>query len=508
MGDIGMSAAIEEVLGFGRSIAPHFQIFDVSPVKSLLAPLEHQALQLQSVSGLPIDQINFLLLFVLSYPLALVHRQIWNPTLRHLYSGILGILTVIYMVGNDFYHTFVSALVAYLIMSVVRNPTGTKLVWAWSFGYMTLSHIYRLYIDYMGWRVDFTIVQMVFTLKFCALACNLQDGAFPQGELSSVHKRNAIKSPPNPLEYISYLYYWCTILPGPFFEFNDYIAFIDRSMFKETKGAIPSGSYWAFAKVWAKTVVLLAGVFLAFQHHPSFLFRKEEFMLSMDLFTRWNYIMVTFMLLRCTYYSGWLMSQAAVILSGFGYNGLDEKGNPKWDRVQNIDVLTVEFGTSLKELIGAWNQGTAYFLRVYVYFRVTKPRAKPGQDPKKLRGLSAPQGQLVVFLVSALWHGCYPGYYYFFVYMFFNNFVAGWGAKRITPLIPKNKVMGLIYSFICFYLAHSALNYGALSFIALSHMDSVIAYNNLYWLGHILTLGAFVIAVVDPIRPARKPKTA
>ena len=142
-----------------------------------------------------------------------------------------------------------------------------------------------------------------------------------------------------------------------------------------------------------------------------------------------------------------------------------------------------------------------------VYFRVTKPRAKPGQDPKKLKGLSAPQGQLVVFLVSALWHGCYPGYYYFFVFMFFMNLVATWGSKRITPLIPKNKVVSAIYAFICFYLAHSALNYGALSFIALSHAASVTAYNNLYWLGHILGLVAFIVAVVDPIRPSRKPKT-
>jgi len=503
------SNAIEGVLGLGREIAPHLQFLDVSPVKSLLYPLEQQALAIQDASGLPIDQVNFLLLFVLSYPLAIIHRQIWNPTLRHLYSAVLGILTVIYMMGNDFYHTLFSALVTYIILCVVRNPFGTKMIWIWSYGYMTLSHVYRLYIDYMGWRVDFTIVQMVFTLKFCALACNLQDGAFPRGELSSVHKRNAIKSPPNPLEYISYLYYWCTILPGPFFEYNDYVAFIDRSMFKATKGYIPSGSYVAFIKVWIKLVVLLGGVFLAFQHHPAFLFHpaKESFVMGMDLFTRWNYIMGTFMLMRCTYYSGWLMSQAAVILSGFGYNGVDEKGNPKWNRVENIDFLTVEFGSSLKDIIGAWNQGTAYFLRVYVYFRVTKPRAKPGQDPKKLKGLSAPQGQLVVFLVSALWHGCYPGYYYFFVFMFFMNLVATWGSKRITPLIPKNKVVSAIYAFICFYLAHSALNYGALSFIALSHAASVTAYNNLYWLGHILGLVAFIVAVVDPIRPSRKPKT-
>merc|ERR1712137_533334 len=470
------SNAIEGVLGLGREIAPHLQFLDVSPVKSLLYPLEQQALAIQDASGLPIDQVNFLLLFVLSYPLAIIHRQIWNPTLRHLYSALLGILTVIYMMGNDFYHTLFSALVTYIILFFVRNPFGTKMIWIWSYGYMTLSHVYRLYIDYMGWRVDFTIVQMVFTLKFCALACNLQDGAFPQGEVASVHKKNSIKAPPSLLQYFSYLYYWCTILPGPFFEYNDYIAFTDRSMFSKTNGQIPAGSFKAFCKIWIKLVVLLGGVFLAFSYHPSFLWKDSEYAMSMNLFERWALVMVSFSFMRSSYYTGWLMSEAAVVISGFGFNGYDANGNAKWDRLTNIDILGVEFGTSLKDMIAAWNQGTAKFLKVYVYFRVTKPRAKEGQDPKTLKGLSAPQGQLVVFVVSALWHGVYPGYYYFFVYTFFTNYIGAYGAKRITPLVPKNSVVQLIYSVICWAISMSALNYGACSFVALSHHDSMIFF--------------------------------
>merc|ERR1712063_98044 len=57
------SNAIEGVLGLGREIAPHLQFLDVSPVKSLLYPLEQQALAIQDASGLPIDQVNFTLLF-------------------------------------------------------------------------------------------------------------------------------------------------------------------------------------------------------------------------------------------------------------------------------------------------------------------------------------------------------------------------------------------------------------------------------------------------------------
>jgi lysophospholipid acyltransferase len=33
---------------------------------------------------------------------------------------------------------------------------------------------------------------------------------------------------------------------------------------------------------------------------------------------------------RNRYYFVWLMAEGSSILSGFGYNGLDEKGNHKW----------------------------------------------------------------------------------------------------------------------------------------------------------------------------------
>ena len=113
----------------------NLSFLDVTPIKNLMSPLADQAAIVSESAGLPIDQVNFLLLFFLSYPLALIHRQIWNPTIRHLFSAVFGILTVIYMVGNDFYHSLFTALVTYIILVVVRNPFGTKLIWFWAFGW-------------------------------------------------------------------------------------------------------------------------------------------------------------------------------------------------------------------------------------------------------------------------------------------------------------------------------------------------------------------------------------
>lgn len=42
--------------------------------------------------------------------------------------------------------------------------------------YMSLSHLYRLYVDYLGWSLDFTGPQMILTIKLSSFAYNAYDG--------------------------------------------------------------------------------------------------------------------------------------------------------------------------------------------------------------------------------------------------------------------------------------------------------------------------------------------
>jgi hypothetical protein len=41
---------------------------------------------------------------------------------------------------------------------------------------MSVSHIYRLYVDYMGWTLDFTGPQMLLVIKLTSFAYNYYDG--------------------------------------------------------------------------------------------------------------------------------------------------------------------------------------------------------------------------------------------------------------------------------------------------------------------------------------------
>jgi hypothetical protein len=40
---------------------------------------------------------------------------------------------------------------------------------------------------------------------------------------------------------------------------------------------------------------------------------------------------------------------------GLGLNGIDEKGQPKWDLLTNIKPFELETATSLKKVLDYWN---------------------------------------------------------------------------------------------------------------------------------------------------------
>lgn len=47
-------------------------------------------------------------------------------------------------------------------------------------------------------------------------------------------------------------------------------------------------------------------------------------------------------LIRFKYYHAWLLSDAICNNSGLGFNGYESDGNPKWNLITNINVISFE----------------------------------------------------------------------------------------------------------------------------------------------------------------------
>lgn len=50
--------------------------------------------------------------------------------------------------------------------------------------------------------------------------------------------------------------------------------------------------------------------------------------------------------IRFKYYAIWVKQNAVVSAAGYSFNGYNEDGKAKWDRVMAVDVKQVEFGTN------------------------------------------------------------------------------------------------------------------------------------------------------------------
>lgn len=50
--------------------------------------------------------------------------------------------------------------------------------------------------------------------------------------------------------------------------------------------------------------------------------------------------------IRFKYYHAWLLADAISNNSGLGFNGYEKDGNPKWDLISNINVISFEVSFS------------------------------------------------------------------------------------------------------------------------------------------------------------------
>jgi lysophospholipid acyltransferase len=127
------------------------------------------------------------------------------------------------------------------------------------------------------------------------------------------------------------------------------------------------------------------------------------------------YSVATLKLKIYTYFTAFMLMETTSIASGLSYDGIDENckplfgclnliEKPKFTRVQTICVWDIEFSYNVKDFLGAWNISVHKWLKYYIYLRLVKP----GKHLQIVPILST-------FVVSAIWHGFYPGYFLFFI---------------------------------------------------------------------------------------------
>lgn len=147
--------------------------------------LDQAAEAAASAMATDVPQMRYLFAMALAYPICLLISLMPTiPSLRHFTSFASGLLFSIWVFGAGWIHTVITAGIVYLFLVFTNflslsNPIRRQRQFAvliFVMAYMTLSHLYRLYIDYLGWTLDFTGPQMMLTIKLTTLVFNLSDG--------------------------------------------------------------------------------------------------------------------------------------------------------------------------------------------------------------------------------------------------------------------------------------------------------------------------------------------
>lgn len=436
-------------------------------------------------------EIRLFLCLISAYPIALTWRSLptySNGIVRHLFSVLVGGWMLQFINGYQAILNIAVCLFCYFLMWAL-GPRSARTVSLVAMSILAMGHLYRQITDYLGWTLDWTLVAMVTTQKVMGLAYNVQDGADPKA--TDEQKARSVPKLPNVLQFLSFILFPANVSIGPGFEYADYAAFAN--------GTLSSPSPY-LPGLWR----LVQGLFYFAAHMAinskfpcAVLLQSKEFFQTGTFLSRYAKIWVALVGVRFKYYFGWKIAEGSACMAGFGYNGIDKAtGKHRWDRVENINVWKYETSQSLRTSSQNWNKTSNLWLRRYVYDR-------------------APTSVNLYFtyLVSAFWHGFYPGYYLFFLCIAMATVVHRQVRRSIRPrfLLDDGKTPGPLkpaYDLVSAIATSVTLNYFIMSFVMLALDRSLAAFRGFGFYGHWALLAALIICRSGVLQPPKKKVAA
>ncbi|KAL6066026.1 Lysophospholipid acyltransferase [Balamuthia mandrillaris] len=464
------------------------------------------------------EQVLYLALLLLAYPLSLVHRfLIPSATGRHVFGLACGLLFAWTAFQYDIVHFFATATGVYCLCRFVPGKTAPILALLFALFYLSFGHLWRMYEAHTDRH--WSSPQMLITIKITSFAWSYYDGQRPAESLSESQKARAIQKLPSLLEYFSYIFFFAGFLTGPCPEFKEYKDFVDRSLFKAEGGKIPEGSYFAATRQLMMGLLCLPLHFVYQYVHEGYTLTDEFY--QHNFFWKYGYMIVSAEIGFYKYYVVFFLGEGACILSGLGYNGRDKQGRVQWDRVLMLKFFPFKLAQDPSTLAANWNIPSANWLKRYVYVRLLPQRpakgdtsSEPAEEKQKSSQMQKMLPMFATFFVSAFWHGFYPGYYMFFLSLACFAALGGLNRLYIRPFFleedgktPKYPIKYL-YDFMCWFLTFIGLDYHIIVFRTLTFSNGMKAWGSVYFFPHILGLlcALYYIIIGPPRRRSRKPQ--
>ncbi|XP_064219099.1 lysophospholipid acyltransferase 1 isoform X2 [Aotus nancymaae] len=426
-----------------------------------------------------------------------------SSDVRHAVATIFGIYFVIFCFGWYSVHLFVLVLLCYAIMVTASVSNIHRYSFFVAMGYLTICHISRIYIFHYGiLTTDFSGPLMIVTQKITTLAFQVHDGLGRRAEdLSAEQHQLAIKVKPSFLEYLSYLLNFMSVIAGPCNNFKDYVAFIEgkhihvkllevnwkQKGFHSLPEPSPTGA--VIHKLCITLVSLLLFLTLT-KTFPVTCLVDDWFVHKASFPARLCYLYVVMQASKPKYYFAWTLADAVNNAAGFGFSGVDKNGNFCWDLLSNLNIWKIETATSFKMYLENWNIQTATWLKCVCYERV------PWYPT------------VLTFILSALWHGVYPGYYFTFLTGILVTLAARAVRNNYRHYFLSSRPLKAVYDAGTWAVTQLAVSYTVAPFVMLAVEPTISLYRSMYFYLHIISL---LIILFLPMKPQadtqRQPQT-
>ncbi|CDW82076.1 UNKNOWN [Stylonychia lemnae] len=370
------------------------------------------------------------------------------------------------------------SLLGYLGLILFPRKNSNQAVFAACFGFLSYLHIKRMIEDYGGWRVDTATMCMIQVCKITSVGFAYRDGEVTKDEedkLFSHQVKAKLVERPTFLEYFSYNFSCCGCMLGPYFEYKDFINLMNRSgdYEKIPNTVLPS------LKIYGQAIVLLAlfaGVQILLP--PNFIF-TEDFG-EKNFFYQFGYMYLSLSNRRFQFYAAFRLLESSAVASGLGFNGYVDKV-PQWDRVICGYAWLIETVSD-----------PSLVIKNNIFFRSFRKGESPGF-----------QTNLIVMLVSALWHGFYPIYYIVFIQLAILVEIAK-DVQRygsfVNKLVPNSIVRYLLAQLFTKYI----YSYLILIHFALLLDKAWIGVKNLKFIPPLMLLSLFLAFKVIVPRVAKR----
>ncbi|XP_054636804.1 lysophospholipid acyltransferase 1 isoform X1 [Dunckerocampus dactyliophorus] len=457
--------------------------------------------------GFPLDQVNFLACQLFALLAAFWFRVYLsphhsNPLVRHAVATLLGITFLIFCFGWYSAHIMIVVLANYLIIIQADISNVHRYSMVIAMGYLTVCQVSRVFIfNYGILSTDFSGPLMIVTQKITTLAFQLHDGMCKKAEqLTSEQKLLSINVRPSLIEYLSYNLNFLSVLVGPCSNYKDYIDFIEGKHIsnrlrrhhgtrngKNGYHKVPDPS--PLNAVCQKLLVCCACMLffliitrsLPITHnvHPDFVDHAP-------FVTRLTYAFFSIQAARPKFYFAWTLADAVHNAAGYGFLGMDENGKYSWDLISNLNIMRIETATSFKTFIDNWNIQTGNWLKTVCYERALRHRLA------------------LTFILSALWHGVYPGYYFTFITAIPITLAARAVRKSFRHYFLGSRGLKLGYDILTWAATQLAICYTVMPFLLLAVEPTMMYYRSMYFHVHIISLVAVI--VLHPKCKSKAPK--